>query len=155
MKKLLLFALLVCFLLSGCSAGPAGGADAPEGVSGTRIKALGLSLSAKDITPTGLTLLYTQRGSTPTGTLQTGTDYKLEQAADGAWQAVAPKIENYAWNSMAYLIEKDGETEQEINWEYLYGTLSPGMYRLTKEVMDLRGAGDFDTAELSVFFTIL
>ncbi len=38
----------------------------------------------------------------------------------------------------------DSSVEWEVNWEWLYGSLSAGTYRIGKEVMDFRGAGDYD-----------
>ena len=34
------------------------------------------------------------------------------------------------------LYQLDGEAEMEINWEWLYGKLSPGTYRITKILTD-------------------
>ena len=39
-------------------------------------------------------------------------------------------------------------------WEYLYGSLAPGFYRIVKGFMDVRGAGDYDTQNVSVVFEI-
>ena len=48
----------------------------------------------------------------------------------------------------------DGSTEFEIDWKWLYGELPSGKYRLVKEFMHLRKAGDYDTADFIVEFTI-
>ncbi|MBQ3028731.1 MAG: hypothetical protein IJD26_06590, partial [Lachnospiraceae bacterium] len=45
----------------------------------------GLTLSVKDVTPSGCTLVCTQSGGSPTGELQTGTDYNLIVLRDGVW----------------------------------------------------------------------
>lgn len=114
----------------------------------------GLSLSVKNVTPTGLTLVCTQKGGNPTGELQCGTEYHLIVLEDGIWKDVPTIIEEYGWNSMAYLISEGQDTEFDISWEWLYGKLTAGTYRLTKGFMDFREAGDFDTAKYWVEFAI-
>ena len=42
----------------------------------------------------------------------------------------------------------------KIDWQYIYGALPSGYYRLTKEITDFRTAGDFDTETYELYFTI-
>lgn len=114
----------------------------------------GLTLSVKNVTPTGLTLVCTQKGGNPTGELRCGTDYHLIVLEDGTWKDVPTVIEEYGWNSLAYIIWAGQDTEFEYSWEWLYGKLPAGTYRLTKGFMDLRGSGDYDTARYWVEFEI-
>ncbi|MBR6537570.1 MAG: hypothetical protein IKT67_10250 [Lachnospiraceae bacterium] len=114
----------------------------------------GLTLSVKDVTPTGLTLVCTKNGGNPTGELTCGTDYHLIVLEDGVWKDVPTVIEEYAWNSLAYHFPEGQDTEFDYTWEWLYGKLPAGMYRLTKGFMDFRGAGDYDTAVYWVEFEI-
>lgn len=114
----------------------------------------GLTLSVKDVTPTGLTLVCTQKGGNPTGELTCGTDYHLIVLEDGGWKDVPTVIDEYAWDSLAYPISKGQDREFEISWEWLYGNLPAGTYRLTKGFMDFRETGDYDTAKYWVEFEI-
>lgn len=114
---------------------------------------LGIALSAEDVTPTGCRLIIRQSGGYPSGELQTGSWYEIEKLDDG-WKPVDTVITNYAWTAIAYLIPKDGKYEAEINWEWLYGELKPGNYRLAKEIMDFRGSGDFDKRIFYAYFEI-
>ena len=114
----------------------------------------GLTLSVKDVTSTGLTLVCSRRGGNPTGELECGTDYHLIVLEDGTWKDVPTVIDEYAWNSLAYWIFEGQDTEFEYSWEWLYGKLPAGTYRLTKGFMDFRGAGDYDTAVYWVEFEI-
>ena len=50
------------------------------------------------------------------------------------------------WNDVAWIISMDDTTEMEVNWEWLYGKLPTGKYRIGKEITDFRSSGDFDTA---------
>ena len=114
----------------------------------------GLTLSAKDVTPSGLTLICSQSGGAPSGELMTGEDYYLIVWREGHWRMVVPVIENYAWNSLAHWISKNTDTEFEIDWKWLYGELEPGTYRLVKEFMDFRKTADYDEAIYWMEFVI-
>ena len=116
----------------------------------------GITLSANDVTPTGLTLVCTQSGGNPTGELNTGSMFWLEIKDGSKWTAVQtiPKQDEIAWDSLAYLISMNGETSWEVSWEYLYGSLAAGTYRIGKEVMDFRGPGDYDTQKYYAEFEI-
>ena len=105
---------------------------------------LGLTLHAEAVTERGMTLVFEQSGGTPTGTLQTGTEYWLEVNEDGCWQRVEAQVQEYVWEDVAHMLEPNGETRLEIDWEELYGRLPAGRYRLGKEIMDFRGPGDYD-----------
>ena len=103
----------------------------------------GLTLSVKDVTESGLTLVCTQSGGELTGELQTGSDYKLIVLKE-AWEDVPTIIEDYGWTAEAYMIAKDDVTEFEIKWEWLYGKLPAGTYRLVKGYTDFRESGDYN-----------
>ena len=45
-------------------------------------------------------------------------------------------IDDWAFTHEGFIIPDDGETVMDINWEWLYGKLSPGTYRITKSVID-------------------
>ena len=113
----------------------------------------GITLSVKDVTDSGLTLVCTQSRGEADGELQTGSDYKLIVLKE-AWEDVPTIIEDYGWTAEAYMIAKDDVTEFEINWEWLYGKLPKGTYRLTKGFMNFRGSGDFDNFPYWIEFEI-
>ncbi len=115
----------------------------------------GISLRAKDITKTGLTILIEQFGGAPTGELETGADYSLETNINNEWQPVKTK-DGVApiWTLLAYSINKNDIKEFKVDWKWLYGELEPGFYKLKKEIMDFRAAGDYDTETYELYFTI-
>lgn len=119
----------------------------------------GLTLSVRDVTPTGLTLVFTQSGGAPTGMLQTGSPYWLEADEGGVWEAV-PELPledgvERGWHSIAYLIPMNDSVEREVNWQYLYGELPAGTYRIGKEIMDFRESGDYDQRNYYAEFSIV
>ena len=113
----------------------------------------GLTLSVKNVTESGLTLVCTQSGGELTGELQTGSDYKLIVLKE-AWEDVPTIIEDYGWNMIAYMVTKNDVTEFEYDWEWLYGKLSSGTYRMIKGFTQFREAGDYDDFAYWVEFEI-
>lgn len=111
----------------------------------------GLTLSVSSVTPTSATLIFKQSGGNPTGELMTGSHYRLEDENGELPYIVEGDV---AWTAEAYRIQKDGEIQMQANWEWLYGTLEPGTYRIYKGVMDWREAGDSDSKEYFAEFTI-
>lgn len=164
MKKVIIPLLIISSLLfSACneaaSIGIIGGADGPTNIIVNKDEKVetekwGITLHPQNITPKGLTLKIKQTGGNPTGELHTGSAYSLEKSINGKWQAVETKIDNPVWNSIAYIIKNNDITELDINWEFLYGELSPGYYCMSKEIMDFRKSGVFDEKTYKVYFTI-
>ena len=73
----------------------------------------GVKLTAKNITPSGLTIVCTQQDGEPTGELNTGSYYGLEVLRDGEWVAVEllPMEGELAWTSEAWMIPANEDTE--------------------------------------------
>ena len=115
----------------------------------------GISITADNITNNGITVKCEQFGGDATGDLQTGDWYSIEKSTDGGWEPVPQIKENVAWNSIAYEIKKNDITEFKVNWKWVYGELSPGYYRLSKEIMDFRKTGDFDKEIYYAYFDLV
>ncbi len=115
----------------------------------------GIMMYAEDITDEGMTLKIEQFGGEADGDLQTGEWFSLEIMDGDTWKAVGTNpLIDYAWNDVAYIIRKNDITEIDVRWKWLYGELAPGYYRVKKEVMNFRGAGDFDKEIYEVDFTV-
>lgn len=115
----------------------------------------GVTLTVKDVTPTGLTLVFTQSGGAPTGELQTGSPFWLEKYVGGAWKTVPLVPVCVDWTMEAYLIPMNDSVEREVNWQYLYGEIPAGTYRIGKEIMDFRESGDYDQRNYYAEFSIV
>ena len=114
----------------------------------------GITLSVKDVTPTGMTLVCSQSGGEITGELECGCDYSLLVNSNGVWNAVPYLVDEVAWTSEAYYIPMNDSIEFELKWERLYGELPAGTYRVVKGFMDFRGTGDYDTETYHTEFEI-
>lgn len=106
---------------------------------------IGLLFELKKITPTGATLVFHQYDEkAPTGELEYGDAFVLEVLKNDQWEEVPATLSEYAFNAIAYTIPSRDSSERELDWEWIYGALEPGNYRMKKEIMDFRASGDFD-----------
>lgn len=159
-------ALAFTLSLTGCQENSVSGSEAPsQSVESQEFDKFvephtptadwGITLSAKDITETGLVLVITQSGGEPTGELEYGSDFHLEVLHDGVWEAVPYAIEgDLLWTSEGHFVLMNSAEEKELSLENIYGKLSPGTYRIGKEFIDFRGAGDYDTETYYAEFEI-
>lgn len=106
---------------------------------------LGVTLTAENVTATGLTLVCTQSGGAPTGDLQTGSPFWLETWADGYWEGTPRDSVELVWTAEAWTIPENKSVQWPVSWESIYYPLPVGRYRIGKEIMDFRGPGDYDT----------
>lgn len=76
--------------------------------------------------------------------IECGEDFclKMQDEETGEWRELDKVIDNAAFNTIAYVIQKDSPYEAVIDFEWLYGKLEPGRYRIVKTVMDVGGTGD-------------
>lgn len=154
MKKILAIALTLMFIftLAGCGDQPA--ENQPVETPAPAYD-WGLDLSVKDVTPTGVTLVISQSGGSPSGTLEYGSDYKIQTLDGDTWRDVPYATdENVAWTGEAYMVEMEADSEIRLSWDWLYGSLSAGQYRIVKQFMDFRDTGDYDTDNYYVSFEI-
>ena len=88
--------------------------------------------------------------------IECGSDFCLEMQDEetGEWRELDQVIDNAAFDAIAYMIQKDSPYEEVIDFEWLYGKLEPGRYRIVKTITDFRGTGDYTdyvfTAEFSI-----
>lgn len=116
----------------------------------------GITLTAENVNPTSATIKCTQSGGEPTGELHTGSWYILENwTQENGWTEMPYIIDGeIGWTQEAWIIPMNNTCEWEINWEWLYGKLPVGKYRIGKEITDFRATGDYDEAIYFVEFEI-
>ena len=147
MKKILLFLTgIICLfgVLSGCSSSNNGTFINNEG---SQIPEIALSVSLKNITPTGATFVFDQYDAdAPKGELMYGAEFVIEVLKNGEWERVPiTKEGNYAFILIGYFLPCEEITELEIDWGWLYGELKPGEYRIGKGVNDSIESGVSDS----------
>ena len=114
----------------------------------------GVVLEAQNVTPSGLTIVCNQSGGENVSELSTGSFYVIQKLEEAGWTDLEylPQEYDIAWNSIAYIIQKEGTTTWDVNWEWLYGVLPAGKYRIGKEIMNFRATGDYDVEMLYAEF---
>lgn len=110
-----------------------------------------IQMEVWDVTPTGLKLQFTHMPGKDTDVEEYnfGSWYELEQYTEGEWKTL-PALQvkgKYAWEDLAYFIPAEGSKELEIDWEWLYGFLEEGKYRIHKSIYPEKDA----SRELSMY----
>lgn len=150
-KRLIPVLLALALLLCGCGAAENEATNPQVGDS-----RWGIALTAQKVSPTGMTLRCAQYGGQITGELSTGSYYVLERSTLDGWQTVEylPQDHEIAWTSEAWIINLNSTVRWEIDWEWLYGPLPAGEYRIGKEFTDLRAPGDYDETTIYARFRV-
>ena len=61
---------------------------------------------------------------------------------NNSWYEVPVIIDgNYGFNSIGYELSPGDSGEWEIDWDWLYGSLEAGQYRIIKDILDFRIQG--------------
>lgn len=149
-KRFFLIGLtLILLVLVGCSE------EALEPSVYDQVNQLdGFKMEVKEgsLSPEGLTLILTNL------TIEEaifGEYFVLEEKVDGAWYQVPVTIKgDYGFQDIGYVLEPGKSQDFHLDWAWLYGSLKPGDYRVIKDVLDFREAGDFDQHYLAVEFSI-
>ncbi len=113
-----------------------------------------ITMSAENITSTGMTLKIESAG---TAELGTGSEYGLEIYDGKEWKKLPYALENeyeLAWDAVLYLIPQSTGYSKEINWEWLYGELPNGNYRIYKDIQDAAPGKKHEPKRYYLEFTI-
>ena len=115
----------------------------------------GLSLSVKNVASAGATLVISQSSGSPSGELWYGPAYKIQSLNGDTWEDVPYVTEaDVEWTEEIYMVEMDTDCEIVLSWDWLYGNLPEGQYRIVKEFMDFRSSGDYDKENYYADFDI-
>lgn len=112
---------------------------------------LGITLTAENMTPTGMTLKCSQSGGAEIDELYTGSWYVIESwtQKDGWKEVDYAATEEICWDEVAWIVPLDGETEWKVDWEWLYGELPAGKYRIGK---DFTSAAENEESYSAVYY---
>ena len=123
----------------------------------SEVPQIGLTAEGYDVTSSGLTIRFSVWDpDLAKGDLEFSEAYRLEKLEGSEWTDLPVTVEgDWAFTEEAHLISRDFEgpgTEWKVNWEWLYGKLEPGDYRICKSVTDFRGPGDYTEYPVYVYF---
>lgn len=158
MKKNLFLALtlLVSVLLVACSNGN-GDSTAVNDWEPTQYDTVnnfdGVSMNIKEgsVYPTGLTVIFENNSDKQ---CVYSDDFLIEKKIKGSWYQVPTIIDEYGFNGIGYELAPSANEEFTIDWNWLYGDLDTGEYRIVKKILDFRDTGDLDEYNLAAEFTI-
>ncbi len=142
MKKLsvLWIGLALSALLTGC-AGSSVGEPSPYAAVND-LAGVEMTVKEGSAGPAGLTLVMENKTAREHSY---GAFYAVERLRDGAWVTL-PRVtkEEATWIALAYILTPGQRRELEpVNWEWLYGKLPPGQYRIVKIVDNRNLAAEF------------
>ncbi|WP_294413805.1 immunoglobulin-like domain-containing protein [uncultured Ruminococcus sp.] len=144
MKKIIAIALLSIFVLALVSCGS--NTDSGQPSDNDMQYDWGITLTAENVTPSGLTLVCEQSGGENIAQLETGSSFVVQKKKKSKWKDVdyIIKEDEFGWTMEARILPKESTAKLEVDWEWLYGKLPSGDYRIGKEFMNFRDTGDFD-----------
>lgn len=116
----------------------------------------GVSFEVENVTAKGLTIHCRQSGGENVFELNTGSFFVIQKKENSTWVDVeyVPQEHDVVWTTEAWAIHKEDNTTWDVDWEWLYGELPAGEYRIGKEIMNFRGTGDFDKQMVYAEFKI-
>lgn len=85
---------------------------------------------------------------------QFGEYYDIQVQKDGQWYSLQTKNE-IAFEAVAIGLKEGSSCTWDVNWEYAYGALPEGKYRIVKDIMDYRAPGDYTKYYLAAEFEIM
>lgn len=100
--------------------------------------AKGVSMTIKEgtLTKTGATIIIKDI-SNKNNTF--GEEYRIDKYENNEWKELDVVVKgNYGWNDIGYHVGKNNKLELTIDWEWLYGKLESGKYRLVKNSLDTK-----------------
>ena len=82
-----------------------------------------------------------------------GEDYRIDRLENGKWYELEDIVDgNVGWHMIGYKINDDNELRMDVNWEWLYGPLESGKYRIVKSVSNTKRL--YDGRHVAAEFTI-
>ncbi|MFA9560497.1 immunoglobulin-like domain-containing protein [Evansella sp. AB-rgal1] len=153
------FCLLFCIamsliLLSGCgsSNNSTEGTDWEPTLYETINNLDGVEMIVKEgtVSTTGLTVIFENNSVKE---CIYGEYFVLEKKMEGRWYQI-PVAQEGDFDDIGYELASSDVREWTIDWNWLYGGLDTGDYRIVKDILDFRKAGDFDKYYLTAEFTI-
>lgn len=161
MKKhlLLLHCLVISLIiLSGC--GSSSGSKSTEETdlepsaheTVNHLDGVTMDVKKETVSSTGLTVIFENNSDK---LCIYGDYFLLEKEVSGKWYEVPIALDdNYGFNDIGYELPSSSTGEWVVDWEWLYGDLDTGKYRIVKDISDFRKAGDYDKYHLTAEFLI-
>ncbi len=102
----------------------------------------GITMTAENISPAGLTAVFSRSGGKPVGEYMTGSSYTVERYDGSGWEELEyiPSEYERGFDDIGIIIKDNESLLLECSWGWLYGELPPGHYRIVKQIQTGAGA---------------
>lgn len=111
-----------------------------------------MNIKEETVSSTGLTVAFENKSGNQ---CNYGEYFCLEKKINEGWYQVPVAIDgHYGFNDIGYDVASGDDGEWQVDWEWLYGSLDAGEYRIVKDILDFRNTGDYDKYYLAAEFTI-
>lgn len=104
-----------------------------------------VDIRTSNVSRTGATIVITDTNKNP---YKHGLWYEIEKEENGKWYKLTTLIDNDITIAYGYLPDENNEVIFEINWEDIYGKLTPGNYRIIKKVIEKYMSVEFGIQEV-------
>lgn len=131
MKKKL-YGILICFIfmlgITGCNTE----AIIKDTAELNEVEGVSMTIQKGTLKRTSATIIITDLS----GKKNTyGEEYRIDKKENGNWKELDVMVKGeYGWNMIGYLVGTNNKLVMEINWQWLYGKLEDGEYRLVKNL---------------------
>ena len=99
-------------------------------------------------------MVVTQAGTIPDGILTTGQPYFIQKKENNNWIPLEPLLEAWGWTTEAWIISMNDTARWDVSWEWLFGKLQSGQYRIGKDIYLETVSGNREQAVYYVEFEI-
>lgn len=138
MKKILLrisiCGIIALGLATGCTNNRKADFYYSEEEQSEKEKLANITTEISDISSTGATVIITDTNEEP---YIYGEWYRIEKEENGKWIELKTKITEYGFDSIGFSIDENNKVKFMIDWEWLYGELEMGNYRIVKKLDNL------------------
>lgn len=114
----------------------------------------GLTLTVTQADSTGAAYVWEQDAVPLDRSPLTNEQYELERLEDGEWVPLPYQTDQIVWGAAANVLPLNGSSTREVNWEWLYGSLDPGEYRLVTGVILPHDGGETEGAWIGARFVV-
>lgn len=115
-------------------------------------ESVSMTIKEDSVLASGITLLFKNNTDKE---LTYGEFFVLEKQMDDEWYEMPIIFEGYYGFTAIGLVLKPSQTrEWSVDWEWLYGKLASGDYRIVKGISEIKDTGDNENFQLAAEFTI-
>lgn len=131
MKKLVLLLMAMFFVPTLVSCSNQNNEKSTPYESVNTIKNVSMTIKDETVTPKGLTVIITDTNDSP---YIYGESYEVEKKVNDEWTTLPVVVKGaYGFNEIGLLM-KGNTMELNVDWEWLYGLLENGEYRILKSL---------------------